>query len=109
MRKKRWLFTGFFLLIVAGGMSAADWSGLEHMDWAMAPQTIPIMILALVYHDLTPGITYYALASRLLVLKLSCFILTTCIPLHMEIVTLSIQAELFAQLAMMVFCYKLRC
>jgi tyrosine-specific transport protein len=48
------LLVGFFLLIVAGGMSAADWSGLEHMDWAMAPQTIPIMILALVYHDLTP-------------------------------------------------------
>lgn len=33
----------------------ADWTGLEHMDWSQAPQTLPIILLALVYHDLTPG------------------------------------------------------
>lgn len=41
-----------------GGGSIADWTGLEHVDWVVAPQTIPIILLALVYHDLTPGTRY---------------------------------------------------
>jgi hypothetical protein len=48
-------FPGLFLLIVVGGASMADWKGLEHMDWSVAPQALPIIFLALVYHDLTPG------------------------------------------------------
>uniref|UniRef100_A0A7I4EGB4 Uncharacterized protein n=1 Tax=Physcomitrium patens TaxID=3218 RepID=A0A7I4EGB4_PHYPA len=50
------MLLGFFLLIVLGGGSIADWTGLEHVDWVVAPQTIPIILLALVYHDLTPVI-----------------------------------------------------
>lgn len=48
-------FPGLFLLIVVGGASMADWKGLEHTDWSVAPQALPIIFLALVYHDLTPG------------------------------------------------------
>ncbi|KAG0558976.1 hypothetical protein KC19_10G069300 [Ceratodon purpureus] len=48
------MLTGLFLLIVFGGASMADWTGLEHADWTVAPKTLPIILLALVYHDLTP-------------------------------------------------------
>lgn len=48
-------FPGLFLLIVVGGASMADWKGLQHTDWSVAPQALPIIFLALVYHDLTPG------------------------------------------------------
>jgi hypothetical protein len=50
-----WYLSVLFLLIVPGGASVADWTGLEHVDWSRAPQTLPIILLALVYHDLTPG------------------------------------------------------
>lgn len=49
------ILAGLFLVIVCGGASIADWTGLEHLDWTVAPQTLPIILLALVYHDLTPG------------------------------------------------------
>lgn len=48
------LLLGLFLLIVFGGAKMADWTGLEHVDWTHTPQTLPIIFLALVYHDLTP-------------------------------------------------------
>lgn len=49
------MLLGLFLLIVFGGASMADWTGLERVDWTHTPQTLPIIFLALVYHDLTPG------------------------------------------------------
>lgn len=52
-------FAGLFLSIVVGGASMADWKGLEHTDWSVAPQALPIIFLALVYHDLTPGVSLH--------------------------------------------------
>ncbi|KAK9804780.1 hypothetical protein WJX72_004945 [[Myrmecia] bisecta] len=49
-----------FVGIIASGASHADWSALTtHADWSTAPQTVPIMFLALVFHDLIPVLCSY--------------------------------------------------
>ena len=44
-----------FAALVAGGAASADWSAADWMgDWSAAPETVPVVFLALVYHDLVP-------------------------------------------------------
>jgi len=40
--------------IVAAGAADADWGSLAAADWAAAPAAVPVVLLALVYHDLVP-------------------------------------------------------
>lgn len=50
---------GLFLLIVAVTPLLGSWSGLNHMNWDMVPNTIPVILFSLVYHDLTPVLCAY--------------------------------------------------
>lgn len=44
-----------FATLVAGGAARADWSAADWIgDWSAAPETVPVVFLALVYHDLVP-------------------------------------------------------
>ncbi|KAJ7522282.1 hypothetical protein O6H91_18G004400 [Diphasiastrum complanatum] len=45
---------GLFLFIVAEGAVVGDWENLHHMDWQRVPGSIPVVLLALVYHDIIP-------------------------------------------------------
>ena len=48
--------TGLLLTIEVIAVAFGGWSGLEGSgDWGKVPATIPVMIFALVYHDLAPG------------------------------------------------------
>lgn len=49
------LFAG---IAVAGG-GQADWSALSYGDWGQASSTVPVIFLALVYHDLIPVLCSY--------------------------------------------------
>lgn len=40
--------------IVAAGAAGADWGVLSQADWSAAPASVPVVLLALVYHDLVP-------------------------------------------------------
>eukprot|EP01018_Ginkgo_biloba_P031142 Gb_23413 [translate_table: standard] len=50
---------GLFLLIVAVTTLLGEWTGLDHMNWDMVPQTIPVILFSLVYHDLIPVLCAY--------------------------------------------------
>lgn len=50
---------GFFILIIIDGATIANWSGLEFMDWERTPQTFPVIVFSLVYHDLMPVLGTY--------------------------------------------------
>ncbi|XP_024522062.1 uncharacterized protein LOC112343198 [Selaginella moellendorffii] len=50
---------GLFLLLVIGGSKYGDWAALLHQNWNTAPEAIPVIFLALVYHDLIPVICTY--------------------------------------------------
>ena len=44
-----------FAAVVGQGALQVDWAhGLQHADWASAAPCLPVMFLALVYHDLIP-------------------------------------------------------
>lgn len=50
------LFAG----VVAGGALQVDWnSSLAHADWSVAAPCLPVMFLALVYHDLIPVVCQF--------------------------------------------------
>ncbi|KAK3246605.1 hypothetical protein CYMTET_43864 [Cymbomonas tetramitiformis] len=49
------LFAG--IAVVGGGQ--ADWSLLSYGDWGQASSTVPVIFLALVYHDLIPVLCSY--------------------------------------------------
>lgn len=52
-------FLGIGLLVAIEVLAVlfGGWSGFEAGggDWGKVPATLPVMIFALVYHDLTPG------------------------------------------------------
>jgi len=48
-----------FFAILGGGSGVAEWDRLSFADWGVAPQTVPILFLALVYHDLVPVVCSY--------------------------------------------------
>ncbi|MCO5558281.1 hypothetical protein L7F22_011860 [Adiantum nelumboides] len=50
---------GVFLLILLGGFGVSDWNGLQYMDWERTPETFPVIVFALVYHDLMPVLCTY--------------------------------------------------
>ena len=51
-----WLFG----LLVVGGAAQVDWPAVDWAgDWTAAPGTVPVVFLALVYHDLLPVICSY--------------------------------------------------
>ncbi|KAI5062179.1 hypothetical protein GOP47_0023219 [Adiantum capillus-veneris] len=50
---------GAFLLIIVGGFGVSDWNSLQHMNWERTPETFPVIIFALVYHDLMPVLFTY--------------------------------------------------
>lgn len=50
---------GLFFLILALTPLLGSWSGLNHMNWDMVPNTIPVILFSLVYHDLTPVLCAY--------------------------------------------------
>ena len=51
---------GLFGLIVLGGAVRVDWTTADWGgDWSAAPATVPVVFLALVYHDLVPVICSY--------------------------------------------------
>lgn len=51
---------GLFGVLIAGGLGRADWSAADFAgDWSYAPACVPVVFLALVYHDLVPVICSY--------------------------------------------------
>ncbi|CAI5491041.1 unnamed protein product [Closterium sp. Naga37s-1] len=50
---------GIFTLLVCGGAAIADWDELAVADWSEMPTTLPVIFLALVFHDLIPVICTY--------------------------------------------------
>ena len=49
-----------FGVLIAGGAASADWSNADFAgDWSNAPACVPVVFLALVYHDLVPVICAY--------------------------------------------------
>ncbi|GLJ52829.1 hypothetical protein SUGI_1125470 [Cryptomeria japonica] len=48
---------GLFLFIVATFLGG--WSGINHMDWDLLPQTVPVILFSLVYHDIIPVLCAY--------------------------------------------------
>jgi len=49
-----------FGVLVAGGAARADFASADWVgDWSRAPQTVPVVFLALVYHDLVPVVCSY--------------------------------------------------
>jgi tyrosine-specific transport protein len=49
-----------FAIIVTNGATQVDWAhGLSHSDWGGAATCLPVMFLALVYHDLIPVVCQY--------------------------------------------------
>ena len=49
-----------FGVLIAGGLTRADWSAADFAgDWSCAPACVPVVFLALVYHDLVPVICAY--------------------------------------------------
>lgn len=62
-KSNRWLtacLLGVFLYIVVGGASAADFSWLAvTRNWEAVGEAMPILFLALVYHDLVPLVCSY--------------------------------------------------
>ncbi|CAI7839254.1 unnamed protein product [Closterium sp. NIES-53] len=50
---------GIFTLLVCGGAAVADWDELAVADWSEMPTTLPVIFLALVFHDLIPVICTY--------------------------------------------------
>lgn len=51
--------TGLLVSIEVLAVVFGGWSGLEgDGDWNKVPETLPIMIFALVYHDIAPGGLY---------------------------------------------------
>lgn len=53
----RALFLGLLVAIEAVAVLFGGWSGFEAGggDWGKVPATVPVMIFALVYHDIAPG------------------------------------------------------
>lgn len=49
--------TGLLIAIEVLAVMFGGWTGLEgSVDWGKVPDTVPVMIFSLVYHDLTPRI-----------------------------------------------------
>jgi len=49
-----------FALLILGGVTRADWTAADFTgNWDRAPQCVPVIFLALVYHDLIPVICSY--------------------------------------------------
>ena len=54
------LLLTLFVGIVGHGASQVDWAaGFPHADWSGCAATLPVMFLALVYHDLIPVVCQY--------------------------------------------------
>jgi hypothetical protein len=54
------ILLGLFGVLLVGGAARADWSAADWSgDWTAAPVTVPVVFLALVYHDLGPVICSY--------------------------------------------------
>ncbi|CAA0829554.1 Unknown protein [Striga hermonthica] len=63
-RVNQWLtviMIGLLIAIEALAVVFGGWSGFEgsHCDWGKVPETFPVMIFALVYHDLAPVLCAY--------------------------------------------------
>ncbi|CAI5936527.1 unnamed protein product [Closterium sp. NIES-64] len=50
---------GIFAALVCGGSTLADWDQLGFADWSDMSSTLPVIFLALVFHDLVPVLCAY--------------------------------------------------
>ncbi|CAI5991405.1 unnamed protein product [Closterium sp. NIES-65] len=50
---------GIFVALVCGGSTLADWDQLGFADWSDMSSTLPVIFLALVFHDLVPVLCAY--------------------------------------------------
>ena len=84
-----------FAVLIGGGAQAVDWGGLDFTgDWTYAPQCVPVVFLALVYHDLIPVICSYLAGDSKKIRK--AVVLGSTVPLTMfliwDAVALGVQA-----------------